>query len=39
MDLALAAGVVDGLLCEENHPLLLEAGRSCSWIHGAEVEE
>jgi hypothetical protein len=42
MDPASAAAVTavgDGLLCEGNHPLRQEAGRSCSWIHDAEVEE
>jgi len=39
MDLASAAAAEDGLLCEGTHPLLQEAGRSCSWIHGVVVEE
>jgi hypothetical protein len=39
MDLESVAAVEGGLLFEGNHLLLQEAGRSYSWIHGAEVEE
>lgn len=40
MDLSSVAAVVeDDLLSEENHLLQQEAGRSCSWIHDAGVEE